>query len=152
MKTVLILSQINPVPTLTPGLLKARSSKNAFPSSWAASILKMGQMGRPETSVSNPLTPHNNTKDGRIDFNLGGSLKSRKVSIFLLSDHNFVRIYYISIALHTLKSSYRPPHPWSGSSQHMIMTSNNHGNCLNPPVTSSLLSPAPCFTNCYTHV
>ena len=32
--------------------------------------------GSPETSVSNHVTSRNNPKDGRIYFNLGGSLKS----------------------------------------------------------------------------
>ena len=39
--------------------------------------LKMGPIGSPETSVSNHLTPRNNPEDGRIQFNRGGSLRSR---------------------------------------------------------------------------
>ena len=40
----------------------------------------MGQTGRPETSVLNQLTPRNNTEEGRIPFNSGGSVRSREVA------------------------------------------------------------------------
>ena len=39
--------------------------------------LKMGQIGTPETSVSNHLTPLDNPGEGRILFNPGESLVSR---------------------------------------------------------------------------
>jgi hypothetical protein len=37
----------------------------------------MGEIGRPETSVLNYLTPRNNPEDGIIQFNRGVSLQSR---------------------------------------------------------------------------
>jgi hypothetical protein len=37
----------------------------------------MKPIGSPETSVSNHLTPRNNPEHGRIQFNRGGSLRSR---------------------------------------------------------------------------
>ena len=36
-------------------------------------------IGSPETSVLNHFTPCNNPEDGRINFNRGGSLRSRMV-------------------------------------------------------------------------
>jgi hypothetical protein len=42
-----------------------------------ASLLKMRLIGSPETSVLNHLTGRNNPEDGRIQFNSGGSLRSR---------------------------------------------------------------------------
>jgi hypothetical protein len=41
-------------------------------------IFEDGTIGIPETSLSNHLTPWNNPEDGRIQFNRGGSLRSRK--------------------------------------------------------------------------
>jgi hypothetical protein len=43
----------------------------------------MGPLGNPETSVSNHLTPRNNPKDGRINLNRDGSLRSR-----MLEEHH----------------------------------------------------------------
>jgi hypothetical protein len=43
--------------------------------SWTSLSLKMGQIGSPETSVSNHLTPRNKPEDRRISFNCGGSLR-----------------------------------------------------------------------------
>ena len=43
----------------------------------------MGPIASPETSVSNHLTPRNNPEDGRIQFNRGGSLRSRQVQNFM---------------------------------------------------------------------
>jgi hypothetical protein len=48
-------------------IVKGQSSRTALP-------LKMGPIGRPETSIPNRLKPHNNPEDGRIRFNSGGSL------------------------------------------------------------------------------
>ena len=39
--------------------------------------LEDGTKGSPEKSVSNHLTPRNNPEDGRIQFDRGGSLRSR---------------------------------------------------------------------------
>jgi hypothetical protein len=36
--------------------------------SWKTWVLKMGQIGSPETSVLNHLTPRNSTAGGRIQF------------------------------------------------------------------------------------
>ena len=41
--------------------------------------LKMGPIDSPKTSVLNHLTPHDNPEDGRIQFDRGGSLRSREV-------------------------------------------------------------------------
>jgi hypothetical protein len=38
----------------------------------------MEPIGCPETSVLNPLTPRNKPENGRIQFNRGESLQSRK--------------------------------------------------------------------------
>ena len=46
--------------------------------SWTAWHLNIGLIRSPETSVSNLLTPRNNPEDGRLHFNSGGSLRSRK--------------------------------------------------------------------------
>ena len=43
--------------------------------------LKMEQIGSPETSVSNHLTPRNSPEGGRIQFNRGRSLLSRKCKV-----------------------------------------------------------------------
>jgi hypothetical protein len=42
---------------------------------WAAWPLTMGPLGSPETSVSNDVTLHNISQDGRIEFNRGESLR-----------------------------------------------------------------------------
>jgi hypothetical protein len=44
-------------------------------SSWTASSLKMGLIFSPKKSVSSHLTPRNNREDGKIQFNVGGSLR-----------------------------------------------------------------------------
>ena len=46
-------------------------------SSWTAWPLKMGPIGSRETSVLNQITPRNSPEDGSIQFNRGGSLRSR---------------------------------------------------------------------------
>jgi uncharacterized membrane protein len=40
----------------------------------------MGPIDIPETSVSNHRTSRNNVEDGRIQFNRGGSLRSRVIN------------------------------------------------------------------------
>jgi hypothetical protein len=49
--------------------------------SWTATHFKMGHIRSTETSVSNRLTARNNAEDGRIQFNRGGSLRSRKKAL-----------------------------------------------------------------------
>jgi hypothetical protein len=65
---------------------------------------KMTLTCSPETSVSKHLTPHNNAKNGRIDFNSGGSLRSLIIFFLLyfgVASHSVTSAEYFSFARNT---------------------------------------------------
>jgi hypothetical protein len=64
-------------------------------------ILKMGQIGSPETSGLHHITPHNNPEDGRIYFNRGGrrrvelyAVKNKYTDDFILNTSYIFYMFY----------------------------------------------------------
>jgi hypothetical protein len=53
---------------------------------WTPKTLKMGKMFGLEMSVSNHVTQRNNPEERRIQFNHGGSLRSRELNLVQYTD------------------------------------------------------------------
>jgi hypothetical protein len=70
-----ILDRIVPPSGLLRGVRRFETDVSGLPVDW-----RWGPSGSHETPVSNHLTPRNNLEVGRIEFNRGGSLRSRKQS------------------------------------------------------------------------